>query len=515
VPYVGLYFDMKGYILVTSDSWGDQAGLCLPNLVGGQPSGTAYIPSPIGARRLIVNDKDISNLLNRQLIIDWVEPPQFTWINRSEGYRSYQFFNPLIPVRLFGKMFYAIAFERGKKQPFNIDYFVYLKIIYHSDQLEIRDGDLTKVKVEFISKTFEVNLDDDIASQPFVYPYWNDGKVMQFWFDLRYSFSRFNEVYFAPFVAGDDAAMTDTVMPLDSDDLSNPPDRGVWCFNPFVIPLFEVKSRWFDHYISRVDNQYYAVLSKATPETETYIERAGTNAAIAKSQYQHNNLTAQVAPLKFYYPAEIVTLQSPNRNFTVRDIRTTVQDAEDRLNEVWDKHYFWSGFRASILLPLETPPTYYIACDDYGFHEIFSVRPVPVLLGSALTHGLLLIAHYHKQWAFVPLETFNFHFQRFNAYIDYQKDQVKFESKDYILLQTSYYQQDFPNRGSGAFIVLNGRVEKLFPISVNRYNNIGWSNTNFPFPPLRVPRNSEPTRPDILSTLPPPVIEDGGEEKKK
>jgi hypothetical protein len=78
VPYVGLYFDMKGYLLVTQDGWGDQAGLCLPNLVGGTPSGVAYIPAQNGARRLIVNDQDISNLLNRQLVIDWIEPPLFT-----------------------------------------------------------------------------------------------------------------------------------------------------------------------------------------------------------------------------------------------------------------------------------------------------------------------------------------------------------------------------------------------------------------------------------------------------
>jgi hypothetical protein len=513
VPYVGLYFDLKGYLLVTQDGWGDQAGLCLPNLVGGTPSGTAYIPAQNGARRLIVNDKDISASLDRQLIVDWIEPPQFTWINRSIGYRSYQFFNPLIPVRVLGKMFYAIALERGKKKPFHIDFFVYLGIIYHYDQ--IPDGDLNKVKVEFISKSFEVNLDDEKASQPFVYPYWNDGKVLQFWFDLRYSFSRFNEVYFAPFLAGDDAAMTEAVIPLDKTDLSDMPDRGVWCFNPFVIPLFEVKRRWFDRYIAYVDNLYYAVLPKATALGETHIEWAGTNAAIAKMQYEHNDLTAQFAPLKFYYPVEIVTLQSPNKSFTIRDIRTTVQDAEDRLDYPFEENFFWSGFRASILLPLETPPTYYIACDDYGFHEIFSVRPVPILLGSALTHGLLLMAHYHKQWAFVPLELFNFHFQRFNAYIDYQKEQVRFESKDYILLQTSYYQQDFPNHGSGAFIVRNGKVEKLFPIILNRYDRIGWSDTNFPFPPLPVPRNSVPTRPDILSTLPPPVVEDGGEEKKK
>jgi hypothetical protein len=208
-------------------------------------------------------------------------------------------------------------------------------------------------------------------------------------------------------------------------------------------------------------------------------------------------------------------MESPSGNFTIRDIRTTVQDAEDRLNNTWDSHYFWSGFRASILLPLEVPPTYYIACDDYGFHEIFSVRPVPLLLGSAFTHGLLLMAHYHKQWAYVPLEPFNFRFQRFKPEIDYQNDKIKFECQDYILLLTSYYQQDFPNHGSGAFIVRNGRVEKLFPITLNHYNYIGWSDySRFPFPPLPVPRNSVPTRPDLLSTLPPPVVEDGGEQKK-
>jgi hypothetical protein len=228
-------------------------------------------------------------------------------------------------------------------------------------------------------------------------------------------------------------------------------------------------------------------------------------------QYQVNN---NDTPIRFYYPVEFVTLQNPNETFTVRDIRTTVQDAEDRLNYPFDEHYFWSGFRAYILLPLETPPTYYIACDDYGFHEVFSVRPVPLILGSAFTHGLLLMAHYHKQWAYVPLEPFNFHFQRFNAYIDYQKDQVRFESQDYILLLTSYYQQDRPNHGSGAFIVRNGAVENLFPIILNRYDGIGWSDlSRFPFPPLPVPRNSVPTRPDLLSTLPPPVVEEGGEEK--
>jgi hypothetical protein len=515
VPYVGLYFDMKGYILVTSDGWGDQAGLCLPNLVGGTPTGRAYIPSSIGARRLFVNDKEISNLLDRQLVIDWIEPPIYEWVNRAAGYRNYYFFNPLIPVRVFGKMFYAIALERGKPKPFHIDFFVYLAIIYHYDQLETRDGDRSKVKTEFIAKTFEVNLDNEDAFRPFVYPYHNNEKVWQFWFDLRYSFSRFNEVYFAPFLAGDDALMTDTVITLDNTDLSDPPDRGAWCFNPFVIPLFEVKRRWFDRYIAYVDNLYYAVVLKATALTETHIEYAGTNAAIAKSQYQHNNLTAQTAPVKFSYPIEFVTLQSPNGNFTVRDIRTTVQDAEDELNYPADRHFFWSGFRASILFPLETPPTYYIACDDYGFHEVFSVRPVPILLSSALSHGLLLMAHYHKQWVFVPLQPFNFHFQRFEAKIDYQKDQVVFESKDFILLQTSYYQQDNPNRGSGAFIVRNGRIEKIFPIFLNRYDYVGWSDySRFPFPALRVPRNSVPTRPDLLSTLPPPVVEDGGEEKK-
>ena len=503
MPYVGLYFDLKGYILVTQDGSGDLAGLCLPNLVGGTPTGTAYIPAQNGARRLIVNDKDISNLLNRHLVIDWIEPPIFEWLNRAAGYRRYYFFNPLIPVRLLGKMFYAIALERGKKKPFHIDYFVFLQIIYHPDDRE-------KMQAEAISKTFEVNLDDYNASRPFV-AFKNDEKVLQFWFDLRYSFSRFNEVAFAPFYAGDDAAMTTEVTTLDS---LNPPDRGVWCFNPFVIPTFEVMSRWFDRYIDHVDNLYYAVLFRATALGETHITRAGTNAAIAKSQYQHNNLTAQSAVLRFRYPVEIVTMQSPNGNFTVRDIRTTVQDAEDRLNYPFDEHYFWSGFRASILLPLETPPTYYIACDDYGFHEIFSVRPVPILLSSAFTHGLLLIAHYHKQWAYVPLEPFNFHFQRFKAEVDYQKDKIKFESQDFILLLTSYYQQDRPNHGSGAFIVRNGRVEKLFPITLNRYDYIGWSDySKFPFPALRVPRNSVPTRPDLLSTLPPPVVEDGGERK--
>jgi hypothetical protein len=126
------------------------------------------------------------------------------------------------------------------------------------------------------------------------------------------------------------------------------------------------------------------------------------------------------------------------------------------------------------------------------------------------------MAHYHKQWAFVPLTPFNFHFQHFNAFIDYQKDLIRFESKDFILLQTSYYQQDRPNHGSGAFIVRNGQVEKLFPIILNRYDAIGWSDiSRFPFPALRVPRNSVPTRPDLLSTLPPPTVEDGGEQKKK
>jgi hypothetical protein len=500
VPYVGLYFDLKGYILVTQDGSGDQAGLCLPNLVGGTPSGTAYIPAQNGARRLIVNDKEISNLLNRYLVIDWIEPPVFTWVNRAAGYRTYQFFNPLIPVRLLGKMFYAIAFERGKKKPFHIDYFVFLQIIYHYNDRE-------KMQAEFISKTFEVNLEDDNAYRSFL-AFENDEKLLRFWFDLRYSFSRFNEVAFVPFYAGDDALMTEEVTTLD--DL-NPPDRGVWCFNPYIIPTFEIVSRWFDRYIAYVDNLYYAVLFRATALGETHITRAGTNAAIAKLQYQVNN---NDTPIRFYYPVEFVTLQNPNETFTVRDIRTTVQDAEDRLNYPFDEHYFWSGFRAYILLPLETPPTYYIACDDYGFHEVFSVRPVPLILGSAFTHGLLLMAHYHKQWAYVPLEPFNFHFQRFNAYIDYQKDQVRFESQDYILLLTSYYQQDRPNHGSGAFIVRNGAVENLFPIILNRYDGIGWSDlSRFPFPPLPVPRNSVPTRPDLLSTLPPPVVEEGGEEK--
>jgi hypothetical protein len=499
-----MYFDLKGYILVTQDGSGDQAGLCLPNLVGGTPSGTAYIPAVNGARRLIVNDQDISNLLDRQLVVDWIEPPIFEWLNRAAGYRRYYFFNPLIPVRVLGKMFYAIALERGKKKPFHIDYFMFLQIIYHPD-------DRDKMKTEFLSKTFEVNLDDDRASVPFV-SFENDEKVLRFWFDLRYSFSRFNEVAFAPFYAGDDALMTTEVTTLDS---LNPPDRGIWCFNPFIIPTFEVMSRWFDRYIDYVDNLYYAVLFKATALTETHITRAGTNANIAKSQYELNDPTAQFAPLRFYYPVEEVALSSPNGNFTVIDLRTTVQDAEDKLNNPWDSHYFWSGFSASILLPLEVPPTYYIAADDYGFHEIFSVRPVPLLLGSAFTHGLLLMAHYHKQWAYLPLEPFNFHFQRFNASIDYQNDKIKFESQDYILLLTSYYQQDRPNQGSGAFIVRNGEVEKLFPITLNRYNYIGWSDySRFPFPALRVPRNSVPTRPDLLSTLPPPTVEDGGEEKK-
>jgi hypothetical protein len=504
MPYVGMYFDLIGYLLVTQDGSGDQAGLCLPNLVGGTPSGKAYIPAQNGARRLIVNDQDISNLLDRQLVVDWLEPPIYEWLNRAAGYRRYYFFNPLIPVRILGKMFYAIAFERGKKQPFHIDYFVFLQIIYHPN-------DRSKMQAEFISKTFEVNLEDDNASRPFL-KFENDGKLLRFWFDLRYSFSRFNGVSFAPFYAGDDADITETVMTLSSTNLSDPPDRGIWFFNPFIIPTFEVMSRWFDRYIDYVDNLYYAVLGRATALGETHITRAGTNAAIAKLQYQVNN---NDTPIRFYYPVEFVTLQNPNETFTIRDIRTTVQDAEDRLNYPWDRHYFWSGFRASILLPLETPPTYYIACDDYGFHEIFSVRPVPILLSSAFTHGLLLMAHYHKRWSFVPLEPFNFRFQRFKTEIDYRNDKIKFESQDYILLLTSYYQQDFPNHGSGAFIVRNGEVEKLFPITLNRYNYIGWSDySRFPFPALRVPRNSVPTRPDLLSTLPPPVVEDGGEKKK-
>jgi hypothetical protein len=512
VPYVGLYFDLIGYLLVTQDGSGDQAGLCLPNLVGGTPSGKAYIPAVNGARRLIVNDQDISNLLDRQLIVDWIEPPIYEWLNRAAGYRRYYFFNPLIPVRVIGKMFYAIAFERGKKKPFHIDYFVYMAIIYHHDQLP--DGDLAKLKVEPIIKTFEVNLENDNASQPFL-KFENDEKLLRFWFDLRYSFNRFNIVSFAPFYAGDDADITETVMTLSSANLSDPPDRGIWFFNPFIIPTFEVMSRWFDRYIDYVDNLYYAVLFRATQLGETHITRAGTNANIAKSHYELNNPTAQLAPLRFYYPVEEVALTSPNGNFTVIDIRTTVQDAEDRLNYPFDEHYFWSGFRASILLPLEVPPTYYIAADDYGFHEIFSVRPVPLILGSAFTHGLLLMAHYHKQWAYLPLDPFNFRFQRFKTEIDYQNDKIKFECQDYILLLTSYYQQDFPNHGSGAFIVRNGRVEKLFPITLNHYNYIGWSDiSRFPFPPLPVPRNSVPTRPDLLSTLPPPVVEDGGEQKK-
>jgi hypothetical protein len=52
MPYVGLYFDLIGYLLVTQDGWGDQAGLCLPNLVGGTPSGKAYIPAVNGAADL-------------------------------------------------------------------------------------------------------------------------------------------------------------------------------------------------------------------------------------------------------------------------------------------------------------------------------------------------------------------------------------------------------------------------------------------------------------------------------
>jgi len=501
VPYVGLYFDLKGYLLVTSDGWGDLAGLCLPNLVGGTPSGVAYIPGINGARRLIVNDQDISNQLNRFLIANWIEPPIFEWINRAAGYRKYYFFNPLIPVRLVGKMFYAIALERGKKNPFHIDFFVFMTIFYNNGG-----------NADFIAKHFEVNLDDEKASASFV-SFHNNGKVMRLWFDLRYSFSRFNDVSFAPFLAGDDANMTTDLTSLD--DFSGAPDGGAWVFNPFVIPLFEVKRRWFDRYIAYVDNLYYAVLFKATALTETHIEYAGTNAAIAKSQYGLNNLTAQSAPLRFYYPIQFVTLQSPNGEFIVRDIRTTVQDAEDRLNYPFDTNYFWSGFRASILLPLETPPTYYIACDDYGFHEIFSVRPVPLLLSSAFTHGLLLMSHYHKQWAFLPLAPFNFCFPPFKAYIDYQKDQINFECQRNIVLQTSYYQQDRPNHGSGAFIVRNGKVEKVFPIFLNSYAFAGWSDyTKFPFPALSVPRNSVPTRPDLLSTLPPPVVDEGGEKKK-
>jgi hypothetical protein len=503
LPYVGLYFDLKGYLLVTQDGWGDLAGLCLPNLVGGTPSGTAYIPAQNGARRLIVNDQDISNSLNRYLVANWIEPPIFKWINRAAGYREYYFFNPLIPVRVVGKMFYAIALERGRKKPFHIDFFVFMSILYN-------DGG----SADFIAKYFEVNLDDDRASLPFV-SFENNGKVMRFWFDLRYSFSRFNDVYFAPFLAGDDANMNTDLTSLDEFSPSDAPDGGAWVFNPFVIPLFEVKRRWFDRYIEYVDNLYYAVLFRATQLGEPHIEYAGTNAAIAKAQYQYNNLTAQSAPLRFYYPIEFTTLQSPNERFTIRDIRTTVQDSEDREYYPFDRNFFWSGFRASILLPLETPPTYYIACDDYGFHEIFSVRPVPLLLSSALTHGLLLRAHCHKQWAFLPLETFNFHFQPFKAYIDYQKNQINFECQSHILLQTSYYQQDRPNHGSGAFIVRNGRVEKLFPLNINHYTFAGWSDyTKFPFPALSVPYNSTPTRPDILSTLPPPVVDEGGEKKK-
>jgi hypothetical protein len=502
---------MKGYIIVPTDGWYDYAGLCLPNWSGGDYYTRMYIPMHTGSRRLVVNDQDISALLDKQLVVDWLEPPVFTWVNRAAGYRTYQFFNPLIPVRILGKMFYAIALERGKKKPFHIDFFLLMGILYHHDQLP--DGDLNKLKLETIVKTFEVNLEDDNASRPFV-AFENDGKVMRFWFDLRYSFSRFNEVAFAPFYAGDDADITDTIISVTMGNLTDPPDRGVWIFNPFVIPTFEIVSRWFDRYIDYVDNLYYAVLFRATQLGETHITRAGTNAAIAKLQYELNDPTAQIAPLRFYYPVEEVAMTSPNGNFTVIDIRTTVQDAEDRLNNPWDNHYFWSGFRASILLPLEVPPTYYIACDDYGFHEIFSVRPVPLLLSSAFTHGLLLMAHYHKQWAYLPLEPFNFHFQRFKPEIDYQNDKIKFECQDYILLLTSYFQQDFPNRGSGAFIVRNGEVEKLFPITLNNYYYIGWSDySRFPFPALRVPRNSVPTRPDLLSTLPPPTVEEGGEQK--
>jgi hypothetical protein len=63
--------------------------------------------------------------------------------------------------------------------------------------------------------------------------------------------------------------------------------------------------------------------------------------------------------------------------------------------------------------------------------------------------------------------------------------------------------------------VKNGRVEKLFPITLNYYTFAGWSDyTKFPFPALSVPYNSTPTRPDILSTLPPPVVDEGGEKKK-
>jgi hypothetical protein len=126
VPYVGLYFDMKGYIIVPTDGWYDYAGLCLPNWSGGDYYTRMYIPMHTGSRRLVVNDQDISALLDKQLIVDWLEPPIFEWLNRAAGYRRYYFFNPLIPVRVFGKMFYAIALERGKKKPFHIDFFVYM-----------------------------------------------------------------------------------------------------------------------------------------------------------------------------------------------------------------------------------------------------------------------------------------------------------------------------------------------------------------------------------------------------
>jgi len=63
--------------------------------------------------------------------------------------------------------------------------------------------------------------------------------------------------------------------------------------------------------------------------------------------------------------------------------------------------------------------------------------------------------------------------------------------------------------------VKNGKVEKVFPIFLNSYAFAGWSDyTKFPFPAFSVPRNSVPTRPDLLSTLPPPVVDEGGEKKK-
>jgi len=481
MPLIGLDFHMKGFAVVTKD----ENGVALPNKWGGAYDySPMWIPGNSPKRIFRVNGEELGYLAPTDVAVNFIEPPQ-----KSGNY--YTFYNPFVYCETKGTIYYDIIHERKTKKFFYTQLVVDFDVTYRSNPDD--EG------VSFnISKVIEVNLDEN-------YPYvkfYDNPNIVQFFIEFGISLTRFFEIKLNFFFA---------------DDAYN-----YFYFHPLLLPLANVTALCNNRGIANPSDYGYAEFLKLGGWDVLLNEVLGTFSKYAVMQYEYNSnpgFDKETSALVFKYPYRIDTLQSPNGYFTIRDYVADLQHDEDGTHEFWvssilERLLFWSGFKASILYPQEIPPAHYIAVDDFGFHSIFSMRPVSLLTSHSVTHGIALIAHTHKEWMLFFLKPHTFYFQPFKAFIDYNQSTFCFRSDE------SVFFLPFPFVTYTTFYTVNDQIHK-FVSPILRFSHVGWydyltlwgeKRGAFPRGSLPLLYNSHPYAPNIYTTIYPLPTSEGGKE---